>query len=119
MTDGVPIDQTSHVAIPRKNETDDRVPPWLLVLLFLVICIPIFISVFFSYRAPQKQQPPTNIAPLITPTPDPVSQGFSGDEFIRGWYWGNKEKFPSTPDHWIYTEVDGKDCWHSPKTICR
>lgn len=112
------VHDSSHLAIPRTPHNDDSVPPWMLAVLILVICIPVLITLFFTYRKPVPTQP-VNTVIGGTPTPVPEALGFSGDEFIRGWYWGKTEKFKGTPVGWQYTEINGKHCWHSPRTICK
>lgn len=118
MTESELVDQSTHVTIPKDSGNDDRVPPWMLVVLILVICIPVIITLFFTYRKPVPQQP-ANVVLNATPTEVPVALGFSGDEFIRGWYWGETKKFNGTPTNWEYMEINGKHCWHSPRTMCK
>ena len=86
----------------------------LIVLVLILIGIPIALFVF---RAP--------VSPSVSPArPFPtrstyVTDTFTEDEFVRGWYWGPEKAVKGTPSTWEITKVGTKFCWHLPIVMCR
>lgn len=114
MVDEFAPDQSTHVTVP--NSSKNQPPLWFIgLVILLLISIPIVIG---SRLASQQINPtPKATNPQV---PDLSKSGqFTEKEFKRGWYWGDEQKLPATPEDYVYTQIGDKGCWHLPAVTCQ